>query len=119
MSIPYKKKQSKQSEIIRMARKVQDINLKLSKSMRETDKPLKLVESTIKDIVYMYITYKTLLPAKKTKSGWQEIFMINQVVFLVIYFRNKLPNQIKNSNGVKRNVRLNKMISEIIVSKRI
>ena len=36
----------------------------------------------------------------------------------VIYFGNKSPNQIKNSNSVK-NLRLDCMISEIMVRKRI
>ena len=41
---------------------------------------------------------------------------INHFFLIVIYFWNKLPNQIKNSNSIK-NLRLNSMISKIMVKK--
>ena len=41
----------------------------------------------------------------------------NQLEFLLMYFLNKLTNQIKNCNNVKK-IRLNWMISEIMARKR-
>ena len=52
----------------------------------------------------------------KTKSIYQMNFFFAKGV---TYFWNKLRNQIKNINSVKKNLRLNWMISEIMLRKRI
>ena len=49
----------------------------------------------------------------KTKSINQLDFFANRA----IYFWNKLPNQIKNSNSVKKILSLNKMVLEKMIRK--
>ena len=70
-------------------------------------------------MVNIFLTF--LIKLEIYGQGRLQKLTINQLDFFairVIYFWNKLPNQIKNSNSVKI-LRLNWSISEIMIKKKL